>query len=43
MKTAEMNIAIKRRAFSSPGPEIEVLERDLRRRTLETTVSGGHQ
>ncbi len=43
MKTAEMNMAIKRKAFSSPGPEIEVLEKDQRRRNLETTVSGEHQ
>lgn len=43
MKTAEMNMVIKRKAFSSPGPEIEVLEKDLRRGILETTVSGGHQ
>ncbi len=43
MTTAEMNKVIKRKAFSSPGPEIEVLEKDQRRRNLETTVSGEHQ
>lgn len=39
MKTAEMNMAIKKKVFSSPGPEIEVLEKDLKRETSQITVS----
>lgn len=40
MKTAETNRVIKRKASSSPGREIEVLEKELRRRILQITVSG---
>lgn len=38
MKTAETNRAIKRKAFSSPGPEIEVLEKEIRREIFQNTV-----